>query len=187
MALITSLKEVQPLNPEPIIWAANNRPLKSFLNYQIITMKKILFLSLFATLCFASQAQVALKSQYGNAIDTVDNTGTKYLTLQNSSLTATPITSFYKVASVAVGVTEITGTTAGTITVQASLDNTVWYDVYSSISNTGATYSFAPADVTTLQAYRFRINSWSDRYLRIKYVGAGTMSAAFTAKVSFFN
>lgn len=144
-------------------------------------MKKLLFLSLFAAISFVSQAQATLKSQYNNSIDTVDNAGTKYLTL------ATTAAAYYKVASVAVGVTEISGTTAGTITVQASLDGTVWYDVYSTISNTGATYSFAPADITTLQTYRFKINSWSDRYLRVKYVGAGTMSAAFTAKVSFFN
>lgn len=130
------------------------------------------------TFTIAATAQTALKSQYSLTTDTVTNTGTKYLTL------APTAASFFKIAEVAVGVTEVSGTTGGTITCEASLDGTVWYNVYLS---TDSSYSFTPTDVTTLQGFRFKIPNWADNYVRIKYVGTGTMAAAFTAKAVFKN
>jgi len=138
-------------------------------------------LAMVLTFTVAANAQTVLKSQYGLSVDTVTNAATKYLTLSQTS------GSYFKTVSVAVGVTEISGTTGGTVTCEASLDGVVWYDVYNTVSNTGATYSFAPSDVTTAQSYRFKINGWGDKYLRVKYVGTGTMAATITAKATFIN
>lgn len=130
------------------------------------------------TFTIAANAQTALKSQYSLTVDTVTNTATKYLTLTPA------LGSYFKTISVAVGVTEISGSTGGTVTCEASLDGTIWYNVYSA---TDSSYTFSPADVTTLQGFRFKINGWGDKYLRVKYVGTGSMAAAITAKATFTN
>jgi len=135
-------------------------------------------LALVFTFTIAATAQTALKSQYLLTTDTVTNTGSKYLTL------TTPATAFFKAAEVAVTVTEINGTTGGTLSIEASLDNVNWYSLYGGMA---ASYTFTPLDVATAQSFRFYVPNWADNYVRIKYVGTGTMVAAVSAKAVFKN
>lgn len=134
-------------------------------------MKKIIF---FLSLMFAftiTNAQTSLTSVYGNTVDTVTNTGTKYMYTG-------AIKGFQKVVSIQVSLTEISGTTGGTISLEASLDGTNYYSYFDSKA---ASYTFTPSDVTS-QNFRFQITDVGDVYFRVKYVGTGTMSDKITAK-----
>lgn len=133
-------------------------------------MKKILAL---AFLCFsiASFSQDSFKSPYSATSDTVTNTGTAYLTVSCDSK--------YPTAIIVTTVTEISGTTAGTITLQGSLDGSTYVALTDSTTIPEITTK-SPEDVTTAQNFRWVVqNIWP--YLRISYTGAGTMSARFSA------
>lgn len=131
-------------------------------------MKKIVCFLLCTVLAYAGIAQAGisgtLKSQYNLTVDTVTNTATKYV--------YTARVAGFSLAGVVVNLTEISGTTAGTITLEASQDNVTWYSAYYS---TDTTYSFTATDVAT-QSFRFKVVNFIDNYLRVKYVGSGTMS-----------
>ena len=137
-------------------------------------MKKLIFLFVLIAGSFTVNAQTSLKSQYGNTVDTVTNAATKYLTLSQS------LAGYYKTLAVSVTVTEISGTTGGTVSLEASLDGTNWYSVYTSMDTS---YTFTPADVSTAQSFRFTIPAWADKNVRVKYVGTGTMSAKVSASL----
>ena len=113
-------------------------------------------------------------SVYGNTVDTVTNGATKYMY-------SPQIRGFQKVISVVVHLAEISGTTAGTITLEASLSGGTsaadWYPVtsYGVTDSTKGTWTFTPTDVAS-QNFRFKVTDWSDLYLRVKYTGTGTMS-----------
>lgn len=109
-----------------------------------------------------SNAQVTTLSWsgYGNALDTVTNTGTKYASV---TVGTTPNKAF----SIVVKVTKISGTVGGTISWQGSNNGTD----YATITTTTATdatanYSYA---IYTPAAYK---------YYRVSWTGTGTMSAS---------
>lgn len=138
-------------------------------------MKKIFLL---ASLCLmvatATVAQTAdsFKSPYSVTTDTVTNSGTAYLTIACN-------TKYEKAVIVAI-VTEISGTTAGTLTLKGSLDGTT----YVALTDTTAVPEIeteTPTDVTTAQPFVWVIDNLYP-YLQVHYAGTGTMSAQFSAK-----
>lgn len=140
-------------------------------------MKKFILLALVGLLYVGSASAQAgsvnfLKSTYSLNSDTIVNTATKYLYL------AAPISGYQKVVTVNVNLTEISGTTGGTITLEESLDGT---NYYSAFYGTDSTYSFTPADVAS-QSYKFKLTDFRGRYLRVKYVGTGTMSTIIAGR-----
>lgn len=110
-------------------------------------------------------AQVTLRSEYGLASDTVVNTGTVVLSARvtGSGTLAVQAT-----------VTEISGTTAGTLTLLGSLDN-VNYSPLDSVT-------FTAADVATPQSFIWKMPDTYTPYVRVSYTGSGTMSAILTAQ-----
>lgn len=139
-----------------------------------IAMKKYILSLLAVSIAFISvtQAQAPLKSQYNLNVDTVTNTATKYL----KSLAIKGIGS-KGVLSVAITVTEISGTTAGKVSLEGSHDGVTFYPIYAAQHNMTDSTSFSPADVSTAQTYRFKVLDFADTYIRANYTGAGTMSA----------
>jgi hypothetical protein len=137
-------------------------------------MKKILILLLSMAFTFTvtnANAQTSLLSQYGNKIDTASNVlGTKYLT-------SGKVEKLYRSVTVYVDLTEISGTTGGTISLEVSGNGTTWAPYYNSKDSV---YTFTPADQAT-NSFRFQIYDWGDLYLRVKYTPTGTMSDKITA------
>ena len=133
-------------------------------------MKKFILLIVTGFLFIAASNAQALTSQYGLTVDTVTNTGTKYLT--SSKVIGKPTRSI-----LVVSLTEISGTTGGTISLEASMDGSNWYSYY---GGKDTSYSFTPTDLAG-QSFRFSIPNLEDYYLRVKYVGTGTMSDKISA------
>lgn len=122
-----------------------------------------------------SKAQVRdLYSSYGLTSDTVVNTAVGYL--------QTTVKGNYREEIIQVVVTEISGTTAGTVSILGSLDGSNFIALKLEEVAT-AVNTFAPADVGTAQTYMWRIKNNPAYYYRVSYTGAGTMSAKFTAKI----
>ena len=131
-------------------------------------MKKFLLaIGLIVALCAALPvaAQVNLLSVYNLPSDTVTNTGTVALSgrVVGSGTLA-----------VQVVVTEISGTTAGTVSLHGSLDGTS-YALIDSVT-------FSPADVTSAQGFIWKSDEVYAPYYRVTYTGSGTMAARFSAK-----
>lgn len=126
-------------------------------------MKKIIGIIAIICLSFTAKAQVTTLtwSGYGNTLDTVTNTGTKYASF--SSLNAS------RALSIVVKVTKISGTVGGTISWQGSNDGTNYVTITtSSPSDASANYTYA---IYTPAAYR---------YYRVSWTGTGTMSASIS-------
>lgn len=138
-------------------------------------MKKFLFSILMIVIAMTSNtahSQTAMTSAtYGNALDTVTSTAAHYMVTGRITGVATTV-------SLVLKATEISGTTAGTATVEASLDGTNWYSYYDSKDST---YSFSLSDVTTAQYYRWLIYTSGDLYYRIKVVGISTPNVKIQA------
>jgi hypothetical protein len=154
-------------------------------------MKKISMILLIGSTLFSiapvqkAEAQagsvVSLVSQYGNTVDTVTNSGTKYLTIPKK------IQGYQKLVTIAVNLAEISGTTGGTITVEASLDSSSWYSFYAgrdSATAITAAHTFTPLDQAT-NVFRFSLFDVRELWLRIKYGGTGTMSDKVYAKLLY--
>lgn len=130
-------------------------------------MKKFLILTLFTLACFIGNAQVNTMTSAAypaNVIDTVTNTATKYLVSGRLGKGATVTVQFTA--------TEISGTTAGTATLQGSLDNSNWYTI-------GSAYTLT--DVAA-QTTAFKVTTPNEVYLRVAVTGSGTMSDQIKAK-----
>lgn len=109
-------------------------------------------------------ANTFLLSQYNKDTDTVTNTATKYLKLQVKNNYGSVV--FQPV------VTKISGTAAGTITLEGSNDNTNFVTVSTSYSNLR---TLSVTDQTTNTAL-FKVTGSPYSYYRIKYAGSGTMA-----------
>lgn len=129
-------------------------------------MRKLLIaLCLFVT----SQTYGAVNnmlSNYSLATDTCVNTGTAYLDYT--------LTGVYQQVSVQVVLTEISGTTGGSVWLQASLDGTNY-------NNVGAD-TLVPADVAE-QSHVFIVPNTPYKYWRVLFTGTGTMSSIISAKI----
>jgi hypothetical protein len=139
-------------------------------------MKKYLLIAgVLAVIAFASPAIVFAQpgapstipkalttTAFGNALDTVDNTE------QHVTTPAEGKTTTWNIGLTAqVIVTKISGTVAGTLVLQGSMNGTDWTTIGSGASVTDAsnTYTFN----TVVKWY----------YYRISWTGTGTMSASF--------
>ena len=105
-------------------------------------------------------------SPYSAVKDTTDNTGTSYITLG--------VTKWYNTVTIQSVVTKISGTVAGTVTLQGSIDGTNYTTVDSNFANVT---SYVPTNVTT-NTKIFVVTGSPYRYYRLSYTGAGTMSAS---------
>ncbi len=113
-----------------------------------------------------SRAVVNMLSPYSAISDTTTNTATSYVTL--------PVQNWYNTVTIQSVVTKISGTVAGTVTLQGSIDGTNYVTVNSSYADVT---SYSPTDVAT-SSKLFVVTGSPYRYYRLSYTGAGTMSAS---------
>jgi hypothetical protein len=107
----------------------------------------------------------SMLSVYSNTTDTVTNAATKTLTL--------PVTkAWYKTITIQAVVTKISGTAAGTVTLQGSNDGSNYVTVSSSYSD-AQTLSVSN---TTTNTKLFKITGTPYLYYRLSYTGSGTMA-----------
>lgn len=119
-----------------------------------------------ATTTFAQRTEV-FKNASGMAFDTVSNTATK-------TLASVKVDQFYDLVAIQVDVEKVSGTVAGSIYIQGSLDKSNWVNLDTlSPSNV--------ANQTFLKVY----TSYPYSYLRISYTGAGTMAAIPRARALY--
>lgn len=118
------------------------------------------------TICFANAQMLDLRptavttTAYGNALDTVDNT-------ENHVTTSFSVARWNKGLTANVIVKKISGTVAGSLQLQGSMDNVEW-----TLIGTATT----PTDASNNYSFNTTV-AW--RYFRISWTGAGTMSASF--------
>ena len=98
--------------------------------------------------------------------DTTANTGVSYVGLG--------LAAWYNTVTIQSVVTKISGTVAGTVTLQGSIDGTNYVTVNSSYADVT---SYSPTDVAT-SSKLFVVTGSPYRYYRLSYTGAGTMSAS---------
>lgn len=98
--------------------------------------------------------------------DTTTNTGTSYVGLG--------VSNWYNTVTIQSVVTKISGTVAGTVTLQGSIDGTNYVTVSSSYADVT---SYSPTDVAT-SSKLFVVTGSPYRYYRLSYTGTGTMSAS---------
>lgn len=137
-------------------------------------MKKIFLLSAIALcsmLATSLKAQVSpMLSTYGNAKDTVTNTGVNYVTITT--------TKSQNNVSVQPVITKISGTVAGTYYLQGSLD--------------GINYVSIVGDSVTATNVTTNTKIWKEstrayQYYRIGYTGSGTMVATLKGSCFYQN
>jgi len=107
-----------------------------------------------------------MKSNVSLTSDTTDNTGVSYVGLG--------VEKWYERVTIQSVVTKISGTVAGTVTLQGSIDGTNYVTVNSSYADVT---SYSPANVAT-SSKLFVVTGSPYRYYRLSYTGAGTMSAS---------
>jgi len=124
-------------------------------------MKKELLIIAVALVSLSAQAQTPLKSSPSHAVtDTVAGNTVKYQYTGAAIVALSDLTVQYVV-------TKISGTVAGTILLQGSLDNVNFVTVGSAVT---------PTDVG-VQTGSFAVPLHPYLFYRISYAGAGTMSA----------
>jgi hypothetical protein len=107
-----------------------------------------------------------MKSNVSLTSDTTDNTGVSYVGLG--------VEKWYERVTIQSVVTKISGTVAGTVTLQGSIDGTNYVTVNSSYADVT---SYSPTNVAT-SSKLFVVTGSPYRYYRLSYTGAGTMSAS---------
>lgn len=138
--------------------------------FLMLTLLLVMILSFQVT---ESNAQAkTMLSEYGSATDTVTNTGVGFLSVS--------IPGNAERVSFQVVVTEISGTIAGTITVQGSLDGTNYKAIPTLDTQTSITTATA-LDVAS-QVFVWRLSAHSFPYYRISHTGTGTMAATIAGK-----
>lgn len=151
-------------------------------------MKKIIvLLALIAAVTVGCKAQWYVQnalSEYGLASDTATNTGDVWLGVEYSGSAYTQIKKDF-LLSVAVTTTQLTGTIAGTVTLQGSMDGTTFVNIDSTNCGVdpyvGAAYTFTAANGTTKLWYVSTIFP----YYRVFYDGSGTHTSTVAAKYQF--
>jgi adenylyl- and sulfurtransferase ThiI len=128
-------------------------------------MKKIICFLLSAVLLIATQSQAQVYSSTLAAGDTVVDAGTAAKTFN--------ISGDYKGIVVNPIFTKISGTVAGTIKLQGSLDGSTYTDV--------ASQTFTATNIATGQTLWY-VSAPLARYYKITWTGTGTMSAVLSYK-----
>lgn len=136
-------------------------------------MKNLLIAVLFIIVSsFGASAQSnlgTLLSVHGLSTDTVTNTAAESMTLGVAGYQAS--------VTVVATVTEISGTTAGSVKLWGSIDGGTTYAL---LDGAG---TFSPADVTGAQSFAWHIKPSAFTHYRVIYTGAGTMAAQLKARV----
>lgn len=144
-------------------------------------MKKLIFLLAAFALVLTFQEVKAQKgglykltSVYSLPSDTVTNATTVYLT-------SPEVKDVDGTATIVINATEISGTTAGTITLQGSLDGTNWI----ALTDATAVPAIATKTATDVasQSFMWRVTGNPVRFYRVSWAGSGTMSDSFTAQL----
>lgn len=143
-------------------------------------MKKLFALiflfALALTINVQAQTVADMYSSYGTSSlkDTVTNTATGYLT-------SPAVSSSNRIVTVQVTCTELSGTTAGTISLLGSIDGTNFVALLAGETSTAIPTKTA-LDVAS-QTFLFRVIDNPCKYYRVSWTGSGTMSDSFTAKI----
>ena len=133
-------------------------------------MKKILSLIVFVTCISLANAQTFQMVGAYTTGDTVVNTATKACSLK--------VAHSYKQISVQAIVTKISGTVAGTITLQGTVDGTNYVTVDSAvIVSNHQPYPTYTATNTATQSKVWILNNSPYLWYKLSYTGSGTMSA----------
>lgn len=141
---------------------------------------KMAMIALLIVAGFSAQCQTSVLADMKNSLspyaltDTVTNTGTGTVTSPRISGAGSNIT-------IALVLTEISGTTAGTVTIQGSLDGTNWKAIPTVETQTSITTATA-LDVAS-QVFTWRLASSPYLYYRASWTGAGTMAATIAGKI----
>lgn len=153
-------------------------------------MKKIFFfLSFLIGMMFCLQESAVAQKSPTAAYSTTNSLTLDTITNSTAHYFAIPkIETSYKknVFVVATGI-EISGTTDGLFTLEASGDSTYWYPFHQGtgmIDSTGGKLQLDLGDVTTSQSIRWVLPDFADLYLRVKMVGVGTTN--FTGRVKYW-
>jgi hypothetical protein len=138
-------------------------------------MKKIFIMLALVAVAAAASAQVSMKSVYNSASDTikVTNGETGVLQIRNGGAANS--------TSIVVVVTKTSGTVAGTITLQVSLDGTTW-KAMNTPSTATALATFTATDVATNSFHWWFLGN-PFPYYRVSWTGTGTMVATASAKI----
>lgn len=137
------------------------------------TIKIFLSAAMILMVSFAASAQTEgtlrslVSTTNGTALDTVNNTNSR------SQLLRVP--GSYSAVTVLTTVTEISGTTAGSVKLWGSLDGTNYALV--------DTASFSPVDQAAAQSHAWQVKPSTFTYYKVTYTGAGTMSAKLATKI----
>lgn len=117
------------------------------------------------------------------ASDTATNTGVATVTTRRNPGGAATNT-------IVAIVTEISGTTGGTVTLQGSLDGSTWVTAGRDVAaDSAAAFAYVtyptktPTDVTTAQKFTWVIQDSPFLYYRLSYAGTGIMSATISGKL----
>ena len=146
-------------------------------------MKKLLIIILFVGSLFAAQKVEAQRininttsltsSTYGALTDTVTSTSAKYLVSG-----VIPATQELRVVAL---FTELSGTTAGTASLEGSVDGTIWFSLERNNSDS-AVASYSLTDVAS-QTKSWTISYPTLKYIRVKTVGISTPNFTVAAKI----
>lgn len=117
----------------------------------------------------------SLLSSYSLTSDTVTNTGTSYLQIT--------LNNYYEKIEFQPVITKVSGTAAGTVTLQGSIDGTNYVTVSSDYSS-ARTLSVSN---TTTNTALFVVTSSPYKYYRLSYTGSGTMVCTMRGFVSLSN
>lgn len=151
-------------------------------------MKKFITLICLTLIGYAAQAQVI--TLYGShaATDTLTNAGTEYLTTQANALNSIGLSGKYDIQ---LTIANVSGTTAGTVILQSSIDGVNWtnhFRIYgivgvgtNGIQCDSLSFSGATTHVYTVNAGV--ANAGRRLYIRLKFVGTGTQVSILSAKL----
>lgn len=171
--------EADPYHETGTVFQAGSKKANELVKRGWVTLSKVAgMLLLLCLLSLGAQAQTSvladLKSVYSLTSDTVVNTATV-------TLTSAAISGPAQDVSVQIVCTEISGTTAGTITLLGSLDGTNFVALTDSTTVPAITTKTA-TDVAS-QSFLWNIKGSPYRYYRVSWTGSGTMSNRFSAKL----
>lgn len=146
-------------------------------------MKKLILAFMLLFVFAISQAQSSYQTMYNasaSATETVTNGGTGVL-----STTTAAIGDKLTKVTIQVFITETSGVTAGTLTLQGSLNGTDWV----ALTDATAVPAIATKTATDVasQTFHWVLNHNPMRFYRISWTGSGTMVDTFTAKAWFHN
>lgn len=121
---------------------------------------------LVAFLGFAANSQTLMKGSSGATSDTVTNTGTEYVYVMTGSNVSAYSLQF-------VG-TKISGTVAGTVTLEVTVDGTNWVSIDTSATLKKGADSYTNTNITT-NTFVWTVTKPIYSGYRFKVVGSGTM------------